>query len=52
MELKLELQRYFLESYGRSMEVVKVKNLDSFVDIFGMERDFERNLKSFRELST
>ncbi len=42
LELRLELQRYFLESYGKNMEVVKVEILDSFVDIFGMERDFEK----------
>ena len=41
MELKLELQRYFLESYGKNMEVVKVEILDSFVDIFGSNKDFE-----------
>ena len=41
LELKLVLQCYFLESYGKNMDVVKVKNLVNFVDIFETEKDFE-----------
>ncbi len=41
MELELVLQCYFLESCGKNMDVVKVKILVNFVDIFESEKDFE-----------
>ncbi len=48
MELKLALQCYFLESYGKNMDVVKVKVLVNFVDIFETEKDFEEIERSLR----
>lgn len=41
LELKLVIQCYFLESYGKNLDVVKVKNLVTFVDIFGTRNVFE-----------
>ena len=41
VEMRLVLQCYFLESYGKNLDVVKVKNLVSFVDIFGTRSVFE-----------
>ena len=41
VELRLVLQCYFLESYGKNFDVVKVKNLVTFVDIFGTRNVFE-----------
>ena len=41
MELRLGTQCYFLESYDKKLDVLKVKNLVTFVNIFGTKRDFE-----------
>jgi len=41
LELKFVIQCYFLESYGKNLDVVKVKNLVTFVDIFGTRNVFE-----------
>ncbi len=41
LQLRLGRARYFLESCWEKKDVVKVKNLDNFVDIFGTERGFE-----------
>ena len=41
LELKLVFQCYFLESYGKNLDVAKVENLVTFVDIFGTRSVFE-----------
>ncbi|CAM9022191.1 unnamed protein product [Wickerhamomyces anomalus] len=49
--LRLGRARYFLESCGEKKDVVKVKILDNFGDIFETERGFEGVERSLRSLS-